>query len=233
MKRLWFGLAALMLATVWMARAELLQRAGGGVLEDAAAPVPAELVMVLRGDEVEFARAQEGSRLLHQGFSNRIYVSSALDDRGALRLRGEGIDVASPQRRIVSVLRQAGVACDAILVDLAPPGGGTAGELRRLRRVMQARDLHSVVIATSWYHTHRSRLLAAAILAPTGIAATVVRAGHESDSAQWWRQRYLAVTVLEEFVKLALEGWIGSPAFADDPNPSPPALVSGCGDQHV
>jgi hypothetical protein len=236
MRHGWFCVAALVLgiaAAAWIGRDAILQHAAG-LLIDAGRPVPADLVIVLRGDEVEFARAQEGMLLLRQAFAGLLYVSSALDDRAVLRLRGEGIDIASPQQRLVSVLRQGGVACDAILVDMAPPGGGTEGELRRLRRVMQARGLHSVLIVTSWYHTRRTHLLATAILAPAGIAATVVQAGHGSESVQWWRRRYLAITVLEEFVKLGLERWFGTPAFADDPADSPPALVSGCApDLHV
>jgi uncharacterized SAM-binding protein YcdF (DUF218 family) len=99
--------------------------------------------------------------------------------------------------------------------------------------MMAERGFRSVLIATSWYHTRRSRLLAQAILAPAGIAATVVQVETDADLAHWWTRRYLAITVLEELGKLFIERWVGTLAFSDDPGrtdaeKAPSSLASGC-----
>src|SRR5260370_5072094 len=122
-----FGLKAVVLAiavaTIWLCRAIPLEQSAK-LLIDSSMPIVADLVIVMRGDESSFERAQAGARLLRDGFASRIYVSSALDDLASTRLRTKGINIASPQQRIVSILRQNGILCDAVIVDLAPPGVG-------------------------------------------------------------------------------------------------------------
>ncbi len=225
------ALLALGLATAWACRAPMLERMAR-TLVAATAPAQADVIAVLRGDEVAFERAQAGARLLHAGHASRIYVSSALDDLAAATLRSRGLDVPSSQRRVVGVLRQLGVSCDAIIVDRAQPGGGTQGELARIARMMETRGFHSVLLVTNWYHTRRSGLIAQALFAPAGLQVSVVQAEANAPISGWWHQRYLAITVWEETLKLLLQRGLGAIGFADDPRTAPgvilPALASGC-----
>jgi uncharacterized SAM-binding protein YcdF (DUF218 family) len=210
-------LALLVLAIVcvlaWVNREALLRRAGMFLLEgDVAAK--ADVAVVVRGDEIRFDRALKAAGLFHDGFIDRIYVSSALDDLAARALADKAVRVASGQDNIVSVLVQQGVPCERIMVDGSMPGGGTDGEMRRLRAFMKSSGLTSALLVTSWFHAHRLKRTAAAVLPEFRIA---VIAADPPAAQDWWRRRYVAQTVFEEYVKLALSTMAITPGFSDDP----------------
>jgi len=215
----------------WIWRDALLRRAGTFLL-DADAAAKADVVVVVRGDEIRFDRALKAAALVRDGWSDRIYVSSALADPAARVLAVKGVVLPSAQDDIVSVLVQRGVPCERITVDAGPPGGGTEGEMRRLRAFMTSRGLTSALLVTSWFHTRRVKRTAAAILPEFRRA---VLAADDEDAAQhWWSQRYVAQTVVEEYGKLALAMLAITPRFADDPpseqppgRAGPPAQCAG------
>jgi hypothetical protein len=98
--------------------------------------------------------------------------------------------------------------------------------------MMQARRFHSVPLATNWYHTRRSGLIAKALLVLAGLQSTVVKAEADAPIAAWRHQRYVPVTVMEEVLKLLFQLGIGAIDFADDPGTTKggvmPALAAGC-----
>jgi len=226
-------LAVLVLAIggvlAWFNREALLRRTGTFLLRtDAVAK--ADVAVVVRGDEIRFDRAMKAAALVRDGWTDRIYVSSALADPPARALATKGVILPSAQDDIVSVLLQRGVPCERIVVDASPPGGGTEGEMRRLRAFMTSRGLTSALLVTSWFHTRRVKRTAAAILPEFRLA--VLPADDEEAAQRWWRKRYVAQTVIEEYGKLMLAGLAIDPHFADDPpSEQPPGRLgppAGC-----
>jgi len=218
-------------ALAWTNR-EALLRAAGTFLLDPDAVAKADIAVVMRGDETRFDRAVKAAALVRDGWTDRIYVSSALADLAARDLAARGVVLPSAQDAIVSVLTQRGVPCERIVVDASPPGGGTAGEMRRLRAFMTATGLKSALLVTSWFHTRRVKRTAAAVLPELRLA---VLASDDDEVAQrWWRQRYVAQAVIEEYAKLVLTKLALDPRFGDDPPspqpagpPGPPARCAG------
>ena len=205
----------------WIGRDALLKRAGSFLL-DPDAVAKADVAVVVRGDEVRFDRAVKAAALVRDGWTDRIYVSSALDDLAARALARKGVVVAGGQDNIASVLVQQGVPCERILLDAGPPGGGTVGEMRRLRAFMRSNGLESALLVTSWFHTRRVKRTAAAIL--PGFRLAVLAADDEDAAQRWWRQRYVTQTVVEEYGKLLLSGLAINPSFGDDPPSAPPEM---------
>ena len=235
------GVLAFAIACVltWVNRENLLRRAGTFLLDQDGA-AKADVAVVVRGDEIRFGRALKATALLRGGFTDRVYVSSALDDLAARTLADRGIAVSSGQDNIVGVLAQLGVPCEDIIMDASPPGGGTAGEMRRLRDFMKATGLKSALLVTSWFHTRRLKLTAAKILPEFQIA--VVAADDAGAAQDWWRQRYVAQTVFEEYVKLLFFKLAITPGFSDDPpsggapghlRQSPQCAATGPGSPHT
>jgi len=198
----------------WANREALLKGAGTFLL-DPDAVAKADLAVVVRGDEIRFDRSLKAAALVRDGWTDRIYVSSALDDLAARNLAAKGAVLASAQDNIVSVLLQRGVPCARIAVDTSPPGGGTAGEMRRLRAFMLSSGVKSALLVTSWFHTRRVKRTAAAILPEFRLA--VLAADDEDVARRWWRQRYVAQTVVEEYGKLMLAKLAINAGFGDDP----------------
>ena len=189
----------------------------GHFLIDADTLRPADVIVVMRGDEIEFRRSLTAATLFARRFGPMIYVSSALNDEAALRLRRDGIKIPSPQEELASVLMQSGVPCDHVLLDLRPPGGGTIGEMRRIRTMMESQRYRSALIVTSWYHSRRAARIARRILGTGGITSMIIAADDPIGPENWWPHRYVAIAVLEEFMKLCVDAFFGTIPFADDP----------------
>lgn len=200
--------------------------AAGKFLERADAPFAADVIVVIRGDEVYFNRALTAARLFNQGLAPRVYVSSALDDLAAAALQARGVTMPKAQDNVASVLMQSHVACAQILLDHDEPGGGTAGELNRIKAMLTARGYSSAVLVTSWYHTRRLRLLANAAFGNAKISFAVVAAEEPTNAASWWRRRYVAIAVLEEYVKLSMAWLPFQPRFGDDPARARPRIAA-------
>jgi uncharacterized SAM-binding protein YcdF (DUF218 family) len=189
----------------------------GGLLLTGGAPRKVDVIVVMRGDEELYDRAQTAARLFRQGYAPTVYVSAALSDVGSRELRSRAISVPSGQDNIVAILRRGGVPCDRIILDRSSGGGGTAGEMQRVLRMAQASGASSVLIVTSWFHARRVAMLMRQVLGPTLMKRFLVVADSAIGPHNWWTHRYAAIIVVEEFVKLALEATVGSIAFGDDP----------------
>jgi uncharacterized SAM-binding protein YcdF (DUF218 family) len=188
----------------------------GSALVHADASRPADLIVVVRGDEWEFRRSLTAAELFRQGLSRTIYVSSALNDDGAPALHEAGVDLLTPQQQVAYVLIKRGVPCERIRLDQNPGGGGTFGEMTRIRSAMRALGSRSVLLVTSWYHSGRVARLASRILGEP-MRVSVVLAEETVGPANWWQHRYVAVAVVEEFAKNLLAPVSGLLSFNDDP----------------
>jgi len=205
---------------VYLIRVPLLTGAGR-LLVAAGAPVHADVLVVMRGDETSFERTLTSAALFHAGYAGRIYVSSALNDLASSDLRNRGIKLPSPQDNIAAILQQKNVPCDRIMLDGNAPGGGTFGEATRLAAVMTAQRLSTALIVTSWFHARRARWTMDSVLGNSGKTATIVLAQGPIGPENWWTYRYTSLTVMEELLKLAAYGVLREARFGDDPANSP------------
>lgn len=202
--------------------------AAGQFLDRTDSPFRADVVVVVRGDEVYYNRALRAAGLFDQGLAPQIYVSSALDDLAAYSLRGRGIVLNKAQDNIAAVLIQSHVPCGQILLDQSQPGGGTLGEINRLKEVMTTRGYSTALLVTSWYHSRRLRALIKRSFADSGKSFAIIASNELTNSTNWWLRRYVAIAVLEEYVKLFLEWLPFQLRFDDDPSQPKNAVVTAC-----
>ena len=215
-------------AAVYVLRIQVLTSLGEFLVHDDA-PARGDVIVAIRGDEVYFHRALTAARLFESGFAPYVYVSSALEDTATLPLRERGIQLPSARDNIVAVLRDAGVPCERILLDDSPPGGGSEGEIARIRAMLLARGFSSAILVTSWYHSRRVRAHAFAALKDTGRSALVVRSIEPTSATNWWTHRYVGIAVIEAYAKLTIELLPFGLSFADDPaQPRTVAVAPQC-----
>ncbi|MDY7038960.1 MAG: YdcF family protein, partial [Thermodesulfobacteriota bacterium] len=117
-------------------------------------------------------------------------------------------------------LIQLGIPEEQILVGKRTPGGGTRGEIIRIRKMMVEKNFRKAIVITNWWHTKRVREICKGMLNEAGMLAFVVAAKNDnSQPGNWWKYRYEALNVLEEFPKLLV--YYLSPSsklsFNDDP----------------
>ena len=199
----------------------------GSFLVVGGTPGKADVIVVMRGDEEFYDRALTAARLFNRGYASAVYISAALADRGSQQLQARGITLPSGRDNIVSVLRQSGVPCDRIVVDRGSGGGGTAGEMRRVLQMTQARGISSILVVTSWFHARRVAMVMRQVLRPSLTDMLLVVADSSIGPHNWWQHRYMTITVFEEFVKLALQATVGSIGFSDDPREEPGPAATG------
>lgn len=163
-----------------------------------------DIIIVLRGYRYP-SRALYAAQLYKQGYGSRFYISRALVDYQSESLRPHDIFVPTDQERIQSILLQAGIPADRILMGTDSPGGGTIGEARRVIRMMMRSGFRHATIVTCWWHTRRTAKIYRTVSRDTDLTFSVVSDPADNNQAyQWWRYRYIAVHVLEEFVKLII-----------------------------
>jgi uncharacterized SAM-binding protein YcdF (DUF218 family) len=199
----------------------------GNVLRHQDEAVASDMIVVIRGDEFEFRRTITAAELLRHGLAKRIYVSSALNDASGEALREQGVYLLTPQERIASILVKLGAPCEAIVLDRGPGGGGTVGEMHRIRNAMSRLEVRSVLLVTSWYHSGRVARLARNALGRANLESRVIVAQDTAGPGNWWHQRYVSITVLEEIVKTVLGFLPATVSFADEPR-----LGTGFTDQY-
>jgi uncharacterized SAM-binding protein YcdF (DUF218 family) len=217
-----------LLVSAYVCRIQVLTGLGNFLAQEDSAS-RADVIVVIRGDEVFFNRALTAAQLFEIRLAPYVYVSAALEDNAILPLRARGIQLPSARDNILAVLRGSGVPCERILLDQSPPGGGSAGEIARIKTMLDARAFSSAILITSWYHSRRVRVQALHALKDAGKSVAVIRATEPTNPSNWWMHRYVAIAVLEAYVKLVLD-WLPFPLrFADDPSqPETAAVVPQC-----
>jgi uncharacterized SAM-binding protein YcdF (DUF218 family) len=107
-------------------------------------------ILLLMGDAID--RAPHAARLLRGGYGKYIvFVEAEADEwmrRGIKPLEGHLV-----YDYLTKVLK---VPADKIIFDRETRITSTQEEARVLLRIMASRELHSAIIATSWYHSSRA-----------------------------------------------------------------------------
>lgn len=214
----------------WYGREVILLNLGE-FLFDAVGHEKSDVIVVLRGDR-NYARVLEAARLFQNGDSDCIYISTALVDEGNRKLKERGVELPSEQQRLKSILIQLGTPQEQIMLGYRVPGGGTLGEVKRIKAVMLERKFDKAIIVTSWWHTRRTNKICEEIFDGTDMRVYAVAARNDvSNPSNWWKYRYEALNVLEEFPKLLICCLLPSSSltFNDDPTDADknPQAVSG------
>jgi len=182
-------------------------------------PVKSDVIVLLRGDR-NYSRALEAARLYKEGYSPCVYISSALEDRNIDILEKHGVKLPSEQERLKAILVQSGIQGENILAGHREPGGGSEGEVKRIKAMMLELGFARAIIVTNWWHTKRTNKICHRVFAGTDIESLVVAARNDiSNPSNWWKYRYEAIRVLEEFPKLVIHYLFPSSnlGFDDDP----------------
>jgi uncharacterized SAM-binding protein YcdF (DUF218 family) len=207
---------------LYIFRCQLLTLAGT-FLEVKQAPENADLIVILRGGS-NFARLVTAFRLYESGYADKIYISKSLGDNNTgWSIEKLGIHLPTGQEQMEYVLRELGVSATNIILGHEKPGGGTLGESIRIKKIVKALNVKKMILVTSWYHTRRVRLIYSNVFSNTGVQPIIIAAKKEyskSSPLNWWKCRYQAMAVLEEFGKLLLAylGVDSKLSFSDDPN---------------
>ena len=178
-----------------------------------------DVIAVLRGDR-NYSRALEAAHLFKDGYSDCIFISTELIDKSSKKLKMYGVELPSEQERLKSILIQLGIPKEKVVVGNREPGGGTQGEVGRIRAIMLEQNFKKAIIVTSWYHTRRTNTICKRVFDGTDISIFVKAARNDiSKSTDWWKYRYEAINVLEEFPKLVFLylGFLLNISFSDDP----------------
>jgi len=182
-------------------------------------PEKSDVIVVLRGDR-NYNRTLEAARLFINGYADYIYISTELVDKSCRKLKEYGVELPSEQVRIRSILIQLGIPEEKILIGQREPGGGTQGEVQRIKAMMLESNFKKAIIVTNWWHTRRTHKFCQKVFDGTGIQVLVVAAKNDkSNPSNWFNYRYEALNVLEEFPKLLIYYFSPSSnlSFNDDP----------------
>ncbi len=216
------GILLIFVILIFLLRTAALTAVGSFLMSNDL-PKKADAIVILRGDG-NYARSTEAVSLFKNGFANKIILSRSLKDKAVARLKR--IDVSIPTNRddIVSIFDQSGIPRESLILDSQEPGGGTWGELQRVKSVLEEKGYTRVLIVTSWFHTKRTRLMCDKIFDKGKIDYSVLAAADDvSSPSNWWRYRYEAISVLEEYPKLFFFhlSSVFKMSFQDDPKRPP------------
>jgi uncharacterized SAM-binding protein YcdF (DUF218 family) len=188
------------------------------LLRDEQKPEKSDVIVALRGDWY-YSRILTAHNLFKKGFGPYIYISTALIDRNSSKLEKLGIEIKSEQERLLIILEQLNVPADRILKGYRKAGGGTIGEIKRIKAMMDEHKFRSALIITDWWHTKRTKKICRCVFGNMYAGIRVVSAEHYTAPINsWWKHRYEAVKIIEEFPKLILYYFFSSNFnFEDDP----------------
>jgi uncharacterized SAM-binding protein YcdF (DUF218 family) len=182
-------------------------------------PQKSDVIVILRGDK-NYNRTIEAINLFKKGFANTILLPQSLEDIYLKKIKECSIKIPTRQEQLASILIQCGIPKKNLILDNQVPGGGTEGELKRIKNVAKQRGYSKIIIVTSWYHTRRVFAIAKKLFKDNKKDVLIIAAKDDiSSPANWWKYRYVAIEVLEEFPKLFI--FYLSPffkiTFQDDP----------------
>jgi uncharacterized SAM-binding protein YcdF (DUF218 family) len=151
-------------------------------------PQPAEVIVVLAGDPQRLDHAVD---LYRQGFASEIWITG---------------NVVSPRRKIspAVVMRQKaeaeGVPAGAIHLLATTTTWEDGHEVTALA---QSRQIHSMLVVTSWYHSRRALCVIRQQFGQSTVAVHYDPAPDLTDGPdQWWRSSDRRDAVLGELAKL-------------------------------
>ncbi len=191
---------ALLAASAYAFRAQLLTRAAGFLVVANDPLQPADVLFVLNGDYN--TRPFRAADLYRQGLAPAVVIAqSANQPVQNLGLLQNETSIA------VAAMEKLGIPSEKIVV---LPGGVTStyDEALALRRYVQEKGLHTVILVTSAFHTRRARWIISKELAGLGVTLQVSPVPYGGfDAANWWKSEDGLVTVNNEYVKLLYYYW--------------------------
>src|SRR5262245_37731693 len=194
----WLGAALLVVITVaGFAHASLFRGVASFlIVEDPLEPAAA---IVALGGQAPF-RQIEAARLYRAGWAPLVFVVQEGPSDEAAARRELGIEVVPGSELSRQVLLRRGVPASAIVVPKAK-SSGTREELQAAYAAMSAKDA-PVILVTSKYHTHRTRLTWNYVT--EGRSKAIVRAPGQDpfDPTRWWRERRFVLAVVREYLGL-------------------------------
>ncbi len=192
MRPTWLALAA---AAALLVAAGPVWLPGVGLFLVVRDPVQsADAIVVLAGNAPERLRVAQA--LFRAGYAPLVVVSNE-------RVRSHGLDTTWLD------LRRAGLPGPdlpdaALLVLDDPPPESTIDEARRTAVLLAERGLRSAILVTDEFHSRRASMLFGAEFRRRGLQVRSSPAANpEVDLAGWWRGPKSAITVAEEYTKLA------------------------------
>jgi uncharacterized SAM-binding protein YcdF (DUF218 family) len=159
------------------------------------APAKADAILVLGSEPT---RAITGAELYRQGYANVVYLSVPRREARWTALEQEGIRWPWFEETARVLLGNRGVPDGAIRL-LGKDLASTVAEADEAARVL-APNAGTLLVVTSRYHVHRTRLIFSGALPSTRIL--VVASGAEPLPREWWTDQEAARNVVLETVKL-------------------------------
>ena len=162
--------------------------------------VPSDAIAVLSGGLPE--RILEGVDLFHRGLAPRILLTpSVRNARVQARMKVLGVEFPLEVEFSRRIALKKGVPPKAIVL-VKPIESSTKAEAERILAFMKDRNLRSLIVVTSKFHTTRTRYIFQSV-AGSG-ARVIVRASRydDFDPNRWWRKRFQSKMVFNEYVKL-------------------------------
>ncbi len=176
--------------------------------DDRPAPPPADLLMLLMGDDRPPTRASTACKAFKDHLASQILIA----DEAATGFVLLGLQ-NSAEDATIRYLEQCGVPAAAITLLKGCATDSTIDEARCLAtRFRMHGRVERIVLVTSWYHSSRAGYLFEKVLAPVGVKVDVLPAiGERSTPHRWWRQKRNIVAMMSEYVK-----WVYWLAKGDD-----------------
>jgi uncharacterized SAM-binding protein YcdF (DUF218 family) len=162
---------------------------------------PADAIVVLAGSRS--VRLLEGVDLYREGLAPNVVISPGIVEQTEVELHARGIRFPAEAEIARDVMVQLGVPASAIAI-LPDSVDNTADEAAQTRALAAARGWHSIIVATSRYHTRRTRFAFAREFRGTDVRVQVKGSRYDGASPNdWWRHRADLRYVVSEWQKLA------------------------------
>lgn len=162
----------------------------------------ADVILVLGGSSVYVERAQKAAELYKKGIAPKIFLSDDGERGGWSRIEQRNTPYVELTRKQLIVQ---GVAPENIEIFKAI-GSGTIYEAREFQKIAAEKNLHSVLIVTSAYHTRRALWTFEKVSAyeKTEIGIIPAPTGEQTPPPfVWWLSSFGWDVVAGEYVKSA------------------------------
>ena len=161
---------------------------------------PADALVVLAGGSSD--RLIEAADLYLADYAPLVVLTRPREPPGLMVLKRRGVEVESTIERQLRYFRELGVPASAVTV-LSETVISTEQEASLVARWAQNRDVQSLIIVTSRFHTGRSHFIFERRFSDTGVTIRIHPSRFKRfDPESWWRTRERLREGLFEFQKL-------------------------------
>lgn len=193
------GVLLVCVSVVYLARARLLTWVGSQLVH--ADPLePADALVVLGGGLSD--RLIEAADLYLADYAPLVVLTRPPEPSGLIALKRRGVNVELTMERQLRYLRELGVPASGVTV-LSETVISTDQEASLVARWAQSRDVQSLIIVTSRFHTGRSHFIFDRKFRDTEITIRIHPSRFKRfDPESWWQSRQRLREGLFEFQKL-------------------------------